>query len=57
MARKKDGRTELLNVRVSVDEKQMLATLAKIDGVTSSDVVRIIIRRAFAKAKNDGSLK
>lgn len=57
MARKKSDRTELLNVRMSVDEKQMLAALAKVDGVTSSDVVRLIIRRAFAKAKNDGSLK
>lgn len=45
-----DDRTERLGVRMTTEEKDMLAALAKREGVTSSDVVRLFIRRAYAEA-------
>lgn len=41
-------RTELFNVRMSTDERTMLARLADSDGMTSADVVRMLVRREHA---------
>lgn len=38
-------RTELLTIRVTPDEMRMLKELADEAGLTSSDVVRLFIRR------------
>jgi antitoxin component of RelBE/YafQ-DinJ toxin-antitoxin module len=34
---------------MTTEEKEMLAALAKHEGLTSSDVVRLFIRRAYAE--------
>lgn len=44
-----DDRTERLGVRMTTEEKEMLAALAKHEGLTSSDVIRLFIRRAYAE--------
>jgi uncharacterized protein (DUF1778 family) len=42
-------RTLQLNVNVSPDEREMLQSLADEQGVTASDVVRLLIRREAQK--------
>ena len=42
-----------LHVLVSLDEFQMVEQLAQRDGLTPSDVVRRLIRQAFAAAFGD----
>ena len=45
--RKPNGRDYTLRVRMSDDERDMLATLADERGLTASDVVRQLVREAF----------
>lgn len=42
-------RDQVIRVRVSAEERRMLYELAHVDGVTVSDVVRMLTRRAHAK--------
>lgn len=42
-------RDYMLRVRMSADEQQKLAALAEADGLTASDAVRLLIRRAHAE--------
>jgi predicted DNA-binding protein len=42
-------REETMTIRLSSDERKMVTALAEHDGVSSSDVVRMSIRRAFAE--------
>ncbi len=42
-------RTHNLNVRISGEELAMLARLAERDGITSSDWLRVTIRRAHTR--------
>lgn len=50
-----------LKVLLSPAEKRMLAQLAKVDGLTASDVVRQLVRRAHAALvppeKHDGKTR
>lgn len=46
-------RTHNLNVRISDEELAMLARLAERDGITSSDWLRITIRRAHTRVFRD----
>jgi predicted DNA-binding protein len=43
-------RDKMLNVRITDDEDRMLKALAEHQGLTSSDIIRQYIRRAFAEA-------
>jgi uncharacterized protein (DUF1778 family) len=42
-------RTERLGLRIAPDELEMVNDLADADGVSASDVVRILVRRAHAE--------
>jgi hypothetical protein len=42
-----DGRSENFQLRMSTGELQMLRAIAEADGLTASDVIRQMIRRAF----------
>lgn len=44
----KPTRDATLTVRVSAEERRMLEQLADEAGVSSSDIVRMLVRRAFA---------
>ena len=47
MAPSSDGRSENFQLRMSTGELTMLRALAEADGLTSSDVLRQMIRREF----------
>jgi hypothetical protein len=42
-------RNRALTVRIADEELAMLQSLAEADGLTSSDIVRTMIRRAYAE--------
>jgi Ribbon-helix-helix protein len=42
-------RTERLGIRIAPQEVAMLQALSEADGLTASDVVRLLIRRAHAE--------
>jgi hypothetical protein len=46
-------RTERLGVRIAPDELAMVEALADADGISASDVVRILVRRAYAERFGD----
>jgi hypothetical protein len=48
-----DVRTELFNLRMSVDEMAMLRALADSMGLSAADVVRQSVRRAYAEKFGD----
>ncbi len=48
-------RDTTLTVRVSAEERRMLAQLAEEAGVSSSDIVRILVRREFAARTTGGA--
>lgn len=41
-------RDQVITVRLTREERQMLQTLAENDGISISDVVRMLVRRAHA---------
>lgn len=44
-----DERGQRFGVRLNTEERAMLDALAKADGLTGSDFVRLSIRRAYAE--------
>ncbi len=46
-------RSERLNVRIAPDEMAMLNALADAEGLSASDVVRTLVRRAYAERFGD----
>lgn len=46
---KPDNRTAVMTVRLSADERKALAALADADGISASDVLRMLVRRAHAE--------
>ncbi len=50
-------RTARLGLRVAPDEVAMVEALASADGISASDVVRILVRRAYAERFGDRKLK
>ena len=42
-------RSERLGLRIAPEEVEMLQTLADADGLSASDIVRSLIRRAYAE--------
>ena len=42
-----------LRIRMTEDERAMVAALAKSDGLSSSDIVRLLVRRAYKEAFGD----
>ncbi len=46
-------RSERLNVRIAPEEIAMLEAVAEADGLSASDVVRTLIRRAYAERFGD----
>ena len=48
-----DPKTERFMNRMDVAERQMLADLAEMDGVSEANVVRQLIRREHAKRSNE----
>jgi hypothetical protein len=46
-------RTERLGLRIAPEELEMVNDLADADGVSASDVVRILVRRAHAERFGD----
>lgn len=48
------ARGETVTVRMSKDERAMLAQLADEDGLSASDVLRLLVRRAHTARFGDG---
>ena len=48
-----EERTERIGVRVSPTESAMLEKLAEADGLAASDVVRMLVRKAYAERFGD----
>lgn len=48
-----EARDERLNLRVGKSEVAMLDALAEVDGLTASDVIRVLIRRTYAERFGD----
>ena len=46
-------RSERLNVRIAPEEMAMLNALADAEGLSASDVVRTLVRRAYAERFGD----
>lgn len=42
-------RDDVVTVRLTRDERRMITTLADADGISLSDVVRMLVRRAHAE--------
>lgn len=42
-------RDDVVTVRLTRDERRMITTLAEADGISLSDVVRMLVRRAHAE--------
>lgn len=42
-------RDDVVTVRLTRDERRMISTLAEVDGISLSDVVRMLVRRAHAE--------
>lgn len=57
MAPAADGRDQSLRIRVSLDEKKMLDALAEKQGLTASDVVRLLVRREYSQEFGEGPPK
>jgi len=45
-----DDRTERFTMRVRPEEKQMISALAERDGQSSSDYLRLLVRRTYEAA-------
>jgi hypothetical protein len=43
------NRDQQLNIRTSKEEMKMIRKLAELDGLSDSDVVRLAVRREYAK--------
>jgi hypothetical protein len=48
-----DPKTERFMVRMDVAERQMLAELAEMDGLSEANVVRQLVRREHAKRSTE----
>ncbi|HEX3345100.1 MAG TPA: hypothetical protein VHS09_11040 [Polyangiaceae bacterium] len=42
-------REDVITVRMSKDERKMVTILAEVDGISISDVVRMLVRRAHGE--------
>jgi hypothetical protein len=57
MPRPSSGRTRNLRLIVSDEELNMAHTLAENTGVTMSDIIRMLIREAYARQQAPGAKK
>jgi hypothetical protein len=48
-----DPKTERFMIRMDANERQMLAELAQLDGVSDANVVRQLIRREHARRSTE----
>lgn len=48
-------RDDVFRFKIAADERQMIEALAERDGLSGSDVLRLLVRRAHAKAFGDSA--
>lgn len=46
-------REDVFRFRIEAKERKMIEALAEKDGLSASDVLRLLVRRAYAKAIGD----